>query len=390
MKNKYSAIIICILLLLYSVIKNIFNLTSLTNYNLIINPLVCFGIFIFALFIFDGINENIRDKNNKQKTIFILSAIYLIIFFALGLIFTFEYNALSLKLMAIIKNIISFVLVIVILEMIRMLILNNVPKKKLLYLFIIIAFTAVELNINVQNFDNFDNIFKFVLGSLMPMVVKQSVFTYISLKYGCTATLINRVLIQLAFILTPILPKFEWFILATIDIVYYYILYLIIHYEDKLLARTESKRKSKKANPLANVIIILLIFMAILFQAGMFNYTPIAIVSDSMKPSFSRGDAVVVKKITASDIDNLKVGDVIEYAYNNYIIFHRIIAIYDINGSKYIKTKGDNNSDPDFEYVTEDQILGIAKFTIPYIGYPTAILNDLVNKDDKPKIEMGN
>jgi len=130
--------------------------------------------------------------------------------------------------------------------------------------------------------------------------------------------------------------------------------------------------------------------MAILFQAGMFNYTPIAIVSDSMKPSFSRGDAVVVKKITASDIDNLKVGDVIEYAYNNYIIFHRIIAIYDINGSKYIKTKGDNNSDPDFEYITEDQILGIAKFTIPYIGYPTAILNDLVNKDDKPKIEMGN
>lgn len=68
------------------------------------------------------------------------------------------------------------------------------------------------------------------------------------------------------------------------------------------------------------------------------------------------------------------------FEYKNAIITHRVISKYK-NGEEYIfKTKGDANKDSDFFELTQNEVLGKVKFVIPYIGFPSILIKELINK----------
>lgn len=48
----------------------------------------------------------------------------------------------------------------------------------------------------------------------------------------------------------------------------------------------------------------------------------------------------------------------------------------DKNGEYFIYTKGDANSNYDEYKITKDMIIGVVKFKIPLLGYPTVLLNE--------------
>ena len=117
------------------------------------------------------------------------------------------------------------------------------------------------------------------------------------------------------------------------------------------------------------------------FVLGLFRNEPIAIVSNSMVPAFSRGDVVVVRKIDVDETDKLKVGDVLQYETDGRFVVHRIVKIKENDdGALVFTTKGDNNNAPDTNPVTESQIRGVVKYVIPKIGYPSVWLNDVFSK----------
>ena len=77
----------------------------------------------------------------------------------------------------------------------------------------------------------------------------------------------------------------------------------------------------------------------------------LTVLSDSMSPTFKKGDLLIAKKLTGSQKAELKVGDVISYftdidgdGQENEINSHRIVQInYDENGDVYSYiTQGDN------------------------------------------------
>lgn len=81
-----------------------------------------------------------------------------------------------------------------------------------------------------------------------------------------------------------------------------------------------------------------------------FGITILTVISNSMQPTFEKGDKIIVKKQK-----NYEVGDIITYIDDNKnLITHRIIEKYE---DGYI-TKGDNNNTEDKEKVRENQILG--------------------------------
>ena len=91
--------------------------------------------------------------------------------------------------------------------------------------------------------------------------------------------------------------------------------------------------------------------------------TPVvAVFSESMVPTFYKGDMIVVygdKDVSVNDI-------IIFNAPNrNYPIIHRIYSIT----SDGIKTKGDNNSDVDPWTINKDNIHGKAIFKFPLLGW---------------------
>jgi signal peptidase I len=84
--------------------------------------------------------------------------------------------------------------------------------------------------------------------------------------------------------------------------------------------------------------------------ANVFGMGFLSVQSDSMagneKDSFSQGDMVFVKLLNDSHRQNLQVGEVITYydisikAFNT----HRIVEVLELDGEKFLYTKGDNTS----------------------------------------------
>ena len=99
-----------------------------------------------------------------------------------------------------------------------------------------------------------------------------------------------------------------------------------------------------------------------------------------MYPEIKRGDAVLLSKPSEKELNSLKKGMVVAFEENDTIINHRILAITEEDGEEYIVTKGDNNSTKDVTKKKKDDIIGIVKFKIPYLGYPSVEISDIKNR----------
>lgn len=95
-----------------------------------------------------------------------------------------------------------------------------------------------------------------------------------------------------------------------------------------------------------------------------------------MEPVYKRGDMVIVEKRTP-EID-IRQGDIIQYQRDGIYITHRIVAVTSQEGETVYTTKGDNNEDNDPWVVTDTQIHGIIRGHIPFVGYPTVMLHELI------------
>jgi len=138
------------------------------------------------------------------------------------------------------------------------------------------------------------------------------------------------------------------------------------------------------------IYIIIPLLICICFVAGIFKYKPTAILSNSMKPIYSRGDVVVVEKLSKKELNKLKKYDIIEYILDGTIVAHRIINIEKhSNGTILITTKGDNNNAADTKKVKAEQVIGRVKFSVAKVGYPSVYLNEFFNKERKAKVATG-
>ena len=91
-----------------------------------------------------------------------------------------------------------------------------------------------------------------------------------------------------------------------------------------------------------------------------------------MEPSYHVGSLVYVKPVDAAE---LEVGDVITFELGGGVRgTHRIIEVLEDNGSFSFRTKGDNNDEADPNPIRPEGIVGEVKFTIPYLGFLVAYI----------------
>ena len=132
-------------------------------------------------------------------------------------------------------------------------------------------------------------------------------------------------------------------------------------------------------NVIAWVVLILALLITILVFSSdrnngipnLFGFMPMTVESDSMKPTFKKGDLIIVKEI--DDVKSLKEKDVITF----WTIIdgqkqkntHRIVEIIDNNGNLSFVTRGDNNSIDDTIPVQTGDIIGQwTEFKVPGFG----------------------
>ena len=132
-------------------------------------------------------------------------------------------------------------------------------------------------------------------------------------------------------------------------------------------------------NVLAWIVLILALLITIMvFSSGrnngvanLFGFIPMTVESDSMKPTFSKGDLIICKQV--DDVNALSKDDVITF----WTIIdgkrvkntHRIVSVEDENGVKSYITRGDNNSIDDSVPVYTSDIIGKwTKVKLPVFG----------------------
>ncbi len=329
----------------------------------------------------DEPSQKMRNKYDITQSIVIIVIIYCMIYFSLGLVFGYERSPYSHEVVAILKNLWTFISVIVFQEFTRYQLVKLSPKKIGYYALITALFIIAEIDFwNFSgNFSNNVEFFKYMSQTIVPLIVTNCLFTYLSIMSANLPATIYRCLLMLMTILLPIFPALNWLIKAMMEIVLVIIASLYVNYVDIKSSRIMTRRQVKKESVVSYIPFVIVLVVLVCFISGTFKYQPIAVLSNSMLPTFARGDAVIMKKIDKKDLKKLKKGTILYYSKEGRLIVHRIVSVkHTDDGKVEATTKGDNNNANDPWVITEDDMIGTVSFMIPYIGYPSVWVNELL------------
>lgn len=391
LKKSYRLLILCILVIAVSSLDflNLYeNFESMTTY--IIKPLFWIFIFIYTLVFYK--DEYIRNTKYQKDILFytiVATIIYFIFYFFVGYVDNFANNPYNRTLTGFLINLWTFGVVIVAKEYIRYYLINNCNKKYIyLYGFLIsfmFAFSEISKVNFLNNFANVNIFIKFFISGIMCETFISLFLTYIAYFASYKATLVYRLLPLILTLILPILPNINWMLLGLVKSIVPFFTYMYIN---SLILKIDNKQEDRKEYKSGfKFWAVSCVFLAIMIMFGLekMTYYPVVIATASMEPNILVGDIVIIKK---TDPDNIKVNDVIEYQVENYGVIHRVVEIKD-DGS--FITKGDNNNTIDMFAVTHDQVKGIVKARIPYLGYPTLFVNNLRGKnlEDEVIVDTG-
>lgn len=360
----------------------IFSGSLVSKYTSLCNPLFWLFMAILSYLVArDEPSQKMRNKYDITQSIVIIVIIYCMIYFSLGLVFGYERSPYSHEVTAILKNLWTFISVIVFQEFTRYQLVKLSPKKIGYYALITALFIIAEIDFwnFSSNFSNNVEFFKYMSQTIVPLIVTNCLFTYLSIMSANLPATIYRCLLMLMTILLPIFPALNWLIKAMMEIVLVIIASLYVNYVDIKSSRIMTRRQVKKESVVSYIPFVIVLVVLVCFISGTFKYQPIAVLSNSMLPTFARGDAVIMKKIDKKDLKKLKKGTILYYSKEGRLIVHRIVSVkHTDDGKVETTTKGDNNNANDPWVITEDDMIGTVSFMIPYIGYPSVWVNELL------------
>ncbi len=372
-KIYFSEIIILLaIVLLLITIHN--PLYTFRNICIIVSLFISFVILIHS---FGWKKDNNYLKKYVTRSLVSILMTYIILLYALGMILGFTKGFLSYNL-NFFKSLIATIIFIVEVEAIRHLVCKNSFGSKMpIVLFTILSvILGILLEINISNLETSEHVFIFISTIVLPIIAQETLCSYLTYKISFLPSLIFKAVVKLYIFIIPIVPDLGNYIYSAINIIFPYIIYMIVN---KSVVKFEKIKESTKKSRLSAYSIPLLLVLSILviLVSGIFRYKMIAVATNSMNPAYGRGDAVIYEKLKPEQIE---VGDILAFRKNNVIITHRVTKKWVSNGSYHFNTKGDNNEKEDSFVTDESHVLGKVDFSIKYIGYPTVLVREFFER----------
>ena len=318
-----------------SFIVKIINVSFYTN---ILNPIFYSCILVCVIF---NIKRHyvLYSRNRKHYVcISIILSFYIIIYLLLGRYLGFLKSPYSHTFLSIIKNIIIQVIPIITIELIRNILIIRNKNNKLAIAVITIALIFIEINYNyiISISSDKEKFFKYVFSVILPLIISNTLYTYLVINSSFLISLIIRITINLVVLLFPVLPDLDWYMASTMYIISLYSIYGVFKYT--IINERDGTLKKFKKEKVDYFISIVISISIVCFMAGMFEYKPICILSNSMSPRFNRADVVIYKKVDKEQ-DKIKIGSIIVYTIDNQNIVHRVNNIIEKDGNIYYITK---------------------------------------------------
>lgn len=315
--------------------------------------------------------KNILSIHNKEVTIMmvIFAIIYLVAFYLMGIYYGYSRLAITFNVKTLLKYIIPISVIIISSEIIRTIFLSQ-KKVKFGKFITTVSMVLIDiiLYINIYKINSSDDLMISIGFITFASISCTLLYNYISYRYGITGIILYRLITTLYSYIIPITPNVYILFRSILRMIYPYIIYLVIDYTFKKrnIAMEYMNRKKKIVS--FGVTLVLIITIAALISCQ-FKYGILVIGSGSMSGTIDKGDAIIYESYKKQSI---KPGDIIVFNKNDIVFIHRVIELKNnsIEGLK-IYTKGDALSEADSGYITKNDLIGIVKLKIKYIGYPS-------------------
>ena len=333
-----------------------------------------------------------KKKNTLAQSIYTKDVNYLIvgfailylgIFYLLGLL---HYDFVSLPIVfgfkTLYRYIIPITLIVISTEVIRKILLSQKIKLRIfkykIDISMIIAFiinVLVDLIIYTKIYDitNLSDMLMIIGFILFSSISCNLFFNYITNRYGIKGIIIYRIITSVYMYIIPIIPDMYIYFRTFLRMLYPYLMYLVIEktYSKNLVLLSKNARKK---NFMTISLIIVTATITTMLISCEFKYGVLVIGSGSMKGTIDVGDIVFFESYDNQQIEN---GQIIIFSKNGIRLVHRVIDIKNVNGELRYYTKGDNNREIDTGYITKENIIGLTKFRVAYLGYPSLMVKDL-------------
>ena len=350
----------------------------LTEYTLLIVLIVELVVLYFRA----GFRKNkSRIESDVILSILAYLGFYYLITYILGYFVGFNRNVYSREIIMIFKNTFPVIMFIILSEYLRYNINFRARDNKLL---LFISFLAFVLITNTLTFNDLAKtgysdamvVVKQLGLFILPSITTNILLTFMSMKVGYKSNIIYRLLTEIPLYILPIFPNFGDYLEAvlrlSLPIVFYIWLY---RYLEKKKSKKKVYAEKRRVFTLFRFNVGLLCVILVYFISGLFKYQALVIATGSMKPSIGIGDVVIVNKKDWEKQNSIRPGEVLAYRKDNMVICHRIIQVVKSGQEVFYVTKGDNNEVADTLMVKRSQIVGIVKYKVRYVGYPTVLLN---------------
>ena len=331
------------------------------------------SIFIKLLFwlsfliIFYPQDFNLPTKREIYFTLTI-SILFLTLYLVSGFTFGFNKNLFNDSLINTLINLGTMVLTIAGMEKLRFKLIQSNKNNFIIITLITVIIIISEINIKMVFLSHNIAFFHYLISVIIPIIAQNILYTYLSLNAHYNIPIIIRIFDEVPPTFLPIILNSNWFITGAFALIKVLIIYHLFKY---FIVKKKIINHLTKLNMSLYPLTITASLLLVLFMLGLFSYQPIAILSNSMSPTFQRGDVVIYKKE-----ENIAIGDIIIFQYQNHNIVHRVTGI-----NEYYITKGDANNSMDYIKLKKEDIKGVYQFHIKYLGYPSIWLNELLTKE---------
>ena len=378
--KSYYTIFLFETVVMFLVILNNFN-SSLSNVYVL--PFILFICDLIFFLVLGFEKRNKRLNKIVDFDVFTFSMVFLILYYLFGIIIGYAESNNYLTLYGLTVFIIPTILKIVFKEHLRNSFLTKSGNNKFLIIYTTLLFIMIDIlsALSILKMSNMHDLFLFIALVLLPSITVNIFATYINIKVGFMPVIIYLLIFSLYQYIVPIVPDPSEYLKAIIDFVLPILILFKVRknvnkYSDE---DKEIDRNYKKSAIIILIIPIVLTIIIIYFVSGYFRYYALAIASGSMHPIFDRGSVVITERVNDKydNYDKLKEGEIIAFKAEKNVVVHRLIRIVNVGDEVYYYTKGDANKEEDNYLIKKENIIGIVRFKIPYIGYPTVWFSEI-------------
>ncbi|MCL2572340.1 MAG: S26 family signal peptidase [Defluviitaleaceae bacterium] len=334
-----------------------------------------------AILIFMGFDLRPVHKAYSANMISVLSVILFgITVLIVSILFGVGANVMMINISVPIRNLWEVGLVVVLGEFIRYKLIKATNHQNrtgvVIAVTIVLAYGHMT---GVRTFFHGDLVFwdAFFQRMLLPIVVS-AVASYFAMEGSFLSVILLSFIYTQATYFLPVLPDIQptsWALISCALVFISAIIYRFVISDNRRAIRIRDKRAAKytKRPILFNVITAAVIVAIIAFFMGEFPIYPVVILTDSMEGTLDRGSIAFVERVPQGEAAIMvDEGYVIHFLSRGRVDYiHRVVAFrHDAYGIREYITQGDASPIVDPVPVIGDDVLGIARASIRFLGWP--------------------